>query len=497
MNNPAPSQLSVDERVVLGAADGIYFGHEFFPRVLRQESPDFHYEMMGDIESLEHQFVAWEVFRGGAKTTLMRIALAKRVSYCLTRVSVFTSAAQRHAERTVRWLKRQIEVNAYWTQTFGLRKGAKWTDNEIEIYNGLLQQHIFILAIGMTGQTRGINIDDYRPDFWVNDDVCNEENTGSEDQRKKSDELFFGAMQGSLASLEENPHSKMCAAQTSLHRDDIINKCHRDPTWQTRKYGILNEQNQSRWPALFPTERVLAEKAAYISRGQKYIWDREKECKITPREGKAFMMDNVQFYDVLPTSMVVYIGIDPAREKHLNPKKAHKAAIVCVGAATDGMFLLDFFAQKQQNPEQLWTEFYRMALRWGPRLTGVETIAYQQTLAWYFRQKMIALNHFFVIREIEDRRRKADRIRQAHAGLIQERRFFLGRGHTEYYSALDDYSDEVDIDLLDAGAIAITLSSPTLLMLSSKNTDDEDEFDILIQQGEKSYPDLPAIEHCP
>lgn len=492
-----PHATTLDERIGLGADDGIYFCHEWFPKTFRQNSPEFHYEMMSDLESTQNQFVAWEIFRDGAKTTLLRAATAKRIAYGLSRTAVFTSAAQRHAERTIRWLKGQIDRNVYWTSSFGLRRGSKWTDAEIEIINELLGIRITVLAVGMTGQTRGINVDDYRPDFWVADDPCNEENTGSEDQREKSDELFFGAMQGSMAPLTENPHSKMALAQTSLHKDDLINKCHRDPTWKTKKYGIFDEQGHSRWEERHPLEQVSAQKAGYIGRGQIHIWKREKECLIVPSEGKAFNVNRIQFYDYKPTDLVVYIGIDPAREKHANPKKAHKAALVKIGANKDGIYLLDYYAQKSKNPEELWSEFYRMATQDFPRMSGVESIGYQQVLAWYFKQKMKELNQWFVIREIEDRRKKADRIRQAHAGLIDAGRFFVRRIHTEYVSALDDYSDEVDIDLLDAGAMSITLASPTLLMLATGPSDDEEDFQVLVTDQEKQYPDLPRIGACP
>jgi len=490
--------LSINTRVELGAVDGIYFCHEWFPKTFRQTSPEFHYEMMADLEDMSNQFVAWEVFRDGAKTTLLRAATAKRISYGLPRTAVFTSAAQRHAERTIRWLKGQIDRNTYWAESFGLRRGAKWTDSEVEIINELLGIRITVLAIGMTGQTRGVNVDDYRPDFWVADDPCNEENTGSEDQREKAEELFFGAMQGTLAPLSENPHSKMALAQTSLHKDDLINKCHRDPTWKTKKYGIFNEFGKSRWEERHPTEQVLQQKAGYIGRGQLHIWKREKECTIVPSEGRAFNIERLQFYDYEPTDLVVYIGLDPAREKHSNPKRAHKAALVQVGVNAKGIWLLDYYAQKGKNPEELWTEFYRMATRRFPRLTGVESVGYQQVLAWFFREKMRELNQYFVIRELEDRRRKADRIRQAHGGLIDAGRFHVRRVHTEYIEALDSYSDDVDIDLLDAGAMAITLSSPTLLMLSqSSETSDEEDYEILIQHNEELIPSLPKTEHCP
>lgn len=487
-------QLSLDERIELGAADGIYFGHEWFPRTMRMSSPDFHYDMMRDIEDQQHQYVAWEVFRDGAKTSLLRIATAKRISYGLSRVAVFTSAAQRHAERTIRWVRRQVETNSYWAQTFGLRKGDKWSDSEIEVINTILDQRTTLLAIGMTGQTRGVNIDDYRPDFWAVDDPNNEENTNTEEAREKTDELFFGAMQNTLVPITENPHSKMVLAQTSLQKDDLINKCHRDPTWKTSKFSILGPDNRSRWESRWPTDLVLKQKQAFIARGQIHIWMREKECKIVPSEGRAFM--DPKFYDYLPTNLITYTALDPAREKHANPKKAHKAAVVTIGIHTSGIYLLEMYAQKGKNPEELWAEYFRQVTKWNPRQTGVESIGYQQTLKWYFEKKMAEMNFYVPIRSIEDKRKKADRIRQAHAGPIQQGRFFVGREHTEYVDELFRFSDGIDIDVLDAGAMAITLSSPTLLALASQGDDDED-FDDLITAQERGIEDLPAASYCP
>lgn len=496
MNEPLEG-LTREEMFELGAKDGIWFAHEFFPKTFRQESPEFHYEMMREIEALENQFIGFEIFRDGAKTTMLRVAMAKRVSYGLTRVGVYSSASQRHAERSVRWLKRQVMYNRHWAEFYGLHRGEKWTDSEIEIYHSILDIHIHVLAVGMTGQTRGVNLDDYRPDFWIWDDIDDEETTGSEDQRMKQTNRFFGAMANTLAPLSENPHSKGVLAQTPLDKDDIVAQCKRDLNWRVLTYGIFDEFGNSRWEGRHPTEEQKAKKANAISNGRLHIWMREKECKIVPSEGKAFNIDHVRFYDWDPESMIVFIGIDPAREKTRSAKTAHKSAIVQIGVNDAGIFLLDYYAQKGKNPEEIWTEFYRMALRYPPRLTGVESIAYQQTLAWYFRQRMKELGHYFVVREIEDKRKKPERIRQAHA-IIDSGRFHVRRSHTEYLESLDSYQDDKDIDLLDAGAIAITLSSPTLLMLaSSVGGNDDEDYEILINENESHIPDLPEVGYCP
>ena len=489
-------QLSVDERVELAAHDGVYYSHEFFPKTYRQTSPLFHYDMWENIETVGHRFSAFEVFRDGAKTTILRTFTSKRVAYGISNTILFVSAAQRHAERSVRWVKKQVEYNTYWAQTFGLRKGSKWTDAEIEIINTILGMNIYVLAAGMTGQLRGLNLDDYRPDTIVVDDPCDEENTRTEEARTKTSELFFGALQNSLAPESENPNAIMVLAQTSLHKDDLINGCHKDPTWKTIKYSTFTPEGESAWPERYSTEELKKQKAGFIGRGQLHIWLREKECRVVPAEGKAFNAEDIRFYDWDPTGMIVYVGIDPAREKHRRPDKAHKAAVVQIGINKEGVYVLDYWAQKGKNPEEIWGEYFRMAKVHYPRLTGVESIAYQQVLAWYFRQKMREVNTYFVIREVEDRRRKADRIRQALSGLLAEHRLFVRRSHTELIEAIDEYADEVDIDLLDALSIAITLSSPTLLQLNTESTD-EDDYEILITQNEAGYADLPEVGYCP
>ncbi|UCE47404.1 MAG: hypothetical protein JSW47_17615, partial [Phycisphaerales bacterium] len=126
---------TVEEMVMLGAADGVYFSHQFFPKTVRQTSPEIHYEVWDAMDSLEHEHVGLELFRGSGKTTITRMNVAKRISYGISRTIMAVGPEQGHAKRTVRWIMRQIETNRFWTQTFGLKKGSKWSENEIEIIN--------------------------------------------------------------------------------------------------------------------------------------------------------------------------------------------------------------------------------------------------------------------------------------------------------------------------------------------------------------------------
>jgi len=239
---------------------------------------------------------------------------------------------QKHARRSVRWLMRQIEGNHFWTQTFGLHKGSKWSEEEIEIINESAECRIYIIAFGITGSIRGVNLDDYRPDFISIDDACDEENTGTADQRKKIEGLLFGNIQQSLAPRSESPHSKIAMLQTGLHKQDLIHIAHKDPTWRTLKLGVFDESGRSVWEERFPTEELLAKKRAFIERDNLPYWLREMECKIVSHETAAFNTKLLTHWKNLPARMQVFAGIDPARETK-KATRAHKAAIVFIGVA--------------------------------------------------------------------------------------------------------------------------------------------------------------------
>lgn len=486
-------QKALEEMVMLGAADGVFFSHQFFPQTVRQSSPDIHYQVWDYMDDPEHQNMGLELFRGSAKTTITRCNVAKRISYGVSRTIMIVGPEQKHARRSVRWLMRQIEINSLWTQTFGLKKGAKWSEEEIEIINESANCRIFVIAFGITASTRGLNLDDYRPDFIVLDDCCDEENTGTPDQRQKIRGLLFGNIMQSLAPRSEAPHSKIVMLQTGLHKEDLINTAHKDPSWQTVQLGCFDKDGRSTWEERFPTEELLAKKRSFIEQNNLPYWLREMECKIVSMETAAFNTNLLVNYENLPASLTVFAGIDPARETKKSTR-AHKAAIVFIGVANGVSYLLEYWAAKDANPEMLWQEYLRMAITWRPLVTGIETVAYQQTLEWYFNQRMQQTNSPFTIKPYNDRRRKPDRIRQAFTQRIAMGTFQTRKDQHEFNAALAEYTDDVDIDILDAGAIALDIATPWIH--AGLFGEDEDST-LMLPQGVESRRSQEFIAPCP
>jgi hypothetical protein len=493
MSTSSTGQIEIprEELYQLCAADPTLYCHQFFPKTFRSSTPDFHLDYWAKIEDPSRDYFGAEMFRGSAKTTLARAAISRRVAYGISRNILAVAISEAMAVNTIRWVKKQVENNTLWTKTYGIVRGQKWADDWIEVYHQILDVTINVVAKGMTSGLRGLNLDDWRPDFIYCDDICNEENTGTPEQRTKTSELLFGALAPSLAPKVEAPLRKLVLTQTGLHKDDCINQAHRDSSWLTVKYPKLFKNAEgawvSAWPELYPVEPILQEKESYIRRRQAHVWLREFECKLVSSESSAFDPQWLKYWKVLPTSMAVYIGLDPASDS--KKKEAHKSAISVIGVYAGETFLLEYFAQKGKNPEELWTHLTEMRRRWGARVRkiGVETVAYQKMLAWYFRQKMVETNDYFIIHEFNDRRSKADRIRQALGGIAANGKFYVSENHTEFVQEFTEYADNVDSDLLDSCAQAVSLANPHML---KDDTFIEGESEEIFPVDEKGIPDL-------
>lgn len=463
----APVAIGPKEAVELGARSLTAYGKLFFPRTFRQDSPQFHEEIGAQLYS-PARYNAFKIFRDGAKTTLLRVYKSQRIAYALSRTIMYVSVSQPHAKMSVRWLRRHMMYNKRWTQTFGLVPGKIFNDEHCEIEHKNMPVNedgtpviITLLAMGITGQIRGFNPDDYRPDLIILDDVLNEENSGTVEQRKKTEDLIGGALLNSLAPASEAPLAKAVFLQTPMHKEDSIELRMNDPEWNPVQYGILEytpeaPKGRSRWENRYPTEVVYASKAAHIRRSQYRLWMREKEVTLVSGEEKAIDVSRFKYYDVLPEGYLdVIISIDPASSD--SPKADHNA-IAAVGFRGNDVYLLDYSLAKKVMPDKAANDFFNLTLLYRPRKLVVEANGYQRTLKWYIEQEMAARRIFIAAELVTTKVKKATRIMTAFPGLVNYGHFWIRPSMQEFITQADDYDPEVDDqpdDLLDAISMAI------------------------------------------
>jgi predicted phage terminase large subunit-like protein len=452
--------VPLTELVELSAADPILFCSSFFPNTFRQSFASFHPDIWSLLEDRAHRFVALSVFRGGAKTTLLRTFTMKRLAYGVSHTILFISAAQEHSKKSLEWLRIQVETNKPLARAFGLVKGKKWTDEMIQVRSEILGTTATVIALGITGQTRGINVADYRPDLIVVDDPCDEENTSTPEQRAKISDLFFGAVAKSLTPATECPDAKMVLLQTVLNGEDLISRCLKDPAWASRSYSCLDEKGKSTWTERFPTDVLLKDKGDHIQRGQLPLWLREMECKVVSSETSTFRAEWLKYWDVLPEGMVTFLAIDPVpppseRETAVGYKNKDFEVLAVVGAWGGERFLLDYSASRGHTPEWTVTEFFRLVDKWKPLKAKVEGTAYQRTLKWLLEQEMKKRGRFIQVNAVTDRRKKAHRIAQAFSGPASQGMFSIHRSHSDFYEQFVSYPNVAHDDILDAVAMAM------------------------------------------
>lgn len=447
--------ISPQEAILVGATSLVRYGRMFFPKTFRQESPAFHETIGKALMRQEDRFIAIEVFRDGAKTTLLRTFVSQRIAYGISRTILFVSASQGHSILSLRWIKRQVDHNRYWAQTFQLRRGSKWTDEYVEIMHGVEEIPITLIALGITGQVRGINIDDYRPDLIICDDTSTDETADSASQRNKQSNLVFGALLNSLTPATECPDAKAIILDTPKSKFDLVESCEKDPEWRFLRYGVFDEKGESRWPQRYPTEVLQRQKEAHIRTGRLSIWMREKECKIISEELCSFRLDNLRYWDTLPERCTYVISIDPASS---DSPTADDNCVAILALKQDDVYIIDYVAETGQTPEMVLKTIFEFSRKWRPIGIVVESIGYQRILAWYLEREMRSQRLYLPVYKIQDVRRKADRIIQAIGETSGYQRLWTQARQTKFIEQYTEYSPLVEMheDVLDAVSMGIT-----------------------------------------
>ncbi len=465
METKEAAVLNQDEIVELAAVDPMFYSQHFFPKAFRSEPALVHPDVWEKLESHE-RYVALKLARDLAKTTTLRSFASRRIAFAVSRTILFVGKSEEAAKKSLDWLQRAVLWNHAWRQTFGIEKGKQWSNTEIDIYNAVMDVNIRVLAIGITGSTRGINVDDYRPDLIIVDDPCDEENTATPEQRKKISDLFFGSLYNSLAPRMDMPEAMMCLLQTPLDGQDLIEQCMSDPMWASAEYSIFDEGGNSVWPARYPTEELKHEKEGFVQKGQLAVWMREKEVKIVDESTTTFRKSWLRFWgsgpgeELLPEGGVNYLAIDPTpppRERNETSSskllKRDNFVILAFKVYKGEIYLLEEWAQKSPSPEEWKKMVFEMVVRWKVRRVSIETILFARTMKYDLEEEMRKEMFFFQVWPIEDKRNKKLRIESEISGIASARALIIHRSHKGFYQEYINYPVVPFDDHLDCLAI--------------------------------------------
>lgn len=431
------AEISAKELVNLCAVDDELFERTFFPKTFRQKHPPYA-QKISDLLNSPERYCNVVIFRGGFKTTKLRGYIAKRISYSISRTVLIIGKSENHALRTSRWIRLQVERNRQWAGVYGLRKGSKWQDHEFEIWHETDEAPINIVAMGITGSTRGVNIDDYRPDLIILDDVLDKENSATAPQRDSIEQHIYGAIWQSLAPRSEAPRAKIVSLATPQHQEDYTVKALKDPQWASLQVGCWTDETknfpidkqESAWPDRWSSAELRVEKLGYIRRNQLSTWTREMEVKLTTPENSVFFGSWLHRWDALPSYMVHYLVIDPVPP----PSEAAKAkglvgldyeAMGIIGSYAGKYYVREITVNKGHDPTWTCMEFFRLARKYRIRKAIVEQVMYQRTLKWILQQAMKQQHQWFMIDDFPRKISKGSMIVDALTGPGSNDQLFI------------------------------------------------------------------------
>jgi hypothetical protein len=493
--------IDIEEVIQLAAIDGVYFSQEFFPKTVRQASPKFHYDIWDLIENPVNRLCSLQIFRDGAKTSILRLLTAKRIAYATSRTILYIGKSEGHAVRSIQWIRRAILYNHRYAQVFNLRKGNKWGGTETEIFHGVEDFPITILAAGIEGAVRGINVDDYRPDLIVLDDVIGDANAATSEQREKLADLITGAVKDSLAPASECPNATIAMLNTPINRDDASCRTEHDPEWSFLRIGcwtpetanLAIDHRESSWPERYPSEVFRDEKKKAIQRNKASIFAREKECVLISAETCDFKPTWLSHWSELPEYGNTILVIDPVpkasevqikRDLHGKDYECH----MVLKRYKHMFFCCEYKVKRGHDPSWSIATMFALAHQWKVRKVIVETVAYQSTLAWLFEQEMKRRGVYYQIQEFTDRRSKRDRIVDGLNGPASQGEVYVHQNMTELITQFNDYPTVDHDDILECLAIGVADLSTGAIYDGEYESIEDDEDSIPALENYRASP---------
>ena len=256
MKNGAPMVGESGIRKQLGAIDLAFFGNAYLPHYFSKPSPKFHYELDkiwtdGVLKGFNpytqpkivnaqpgcHHAVAAP--RGHAKSTNLTFkddlhaVLYRYKHYILILSDTYPQAAS-----FLEAISDELEENEAITEDFGNIVGNVWREDVI-----VTKTKIKIQAKGAGQKVRGLKHKNWRPDLIVLDDIENDENVRTPEQREKLKNWFYKAV-----SKCGDTYTDFVYIGTVLHYDSLLVNVMNNPEYNSVKYkAVLNFSASPLW----------------------------------------------------------------------------------------------------------------------------------------------------------------------------------------------------------------------------------------------------------
>lgn len=423
----------------LGAIDMEFFGRTYFPHYFSRPSPDFHRELdriwqegvlkgryptspseIRKISRLPGCRRVTAAPRGHAKSTILTFrGTMHAVLYGYKHYPIIISDSSDQAEGFLENIRIEFEENGILIEDFGMLVGKVWRSNVI-----VTTTNIKVEAIGSGKKIRGRKHRNWRPDLLVLDDIENDENVRTAEQRRKLDNWFHKAV---LKAGDD--YTDVIYIGTMLHYDSLLANTLKNPGWKAVKYKAVLSFSRAddlwkRWEDLYTdlsddnhevtarnfytdheeemllgTEVLWKEKLSYydlmvmrLTEGAAAFNSEEQNEPINP-EDCIFNPEWFEFYNeaeiIFNTKDYSFFGfVDPSLGK---TKHSDYSAIITLAKhkASGYMYVMDADIERR-HPDRIISDVLEKE-RWlrrdfgkGYKKFGAETVQFQ----WFLKEEL-------------------------------------------------------------------------------------------------------------
>lgn len=233
----------------LGAVDMEFFGRAYFPHYFSRPSPEFHRELdaiwqdgvlkgltpstSGLVKQISRMNGCKRVVaapRGHAKSTSLTFkGTIHAVVYGYKHYPIIISDSSDQAEGFLDNIRVEFEENEAIREDFGDLTGKVWRSNVL-----VTSTNIKVEAIGSGKKIRGRKHRNWRPDLLILDDIENDENVRTPEQRAKLDSWFKKAV-----SKAGDDYTDIVYIGTLLHYDSLLANTLKNPGYKAIKYRAV------------------------------------------------------------------------------------------------------------------------------------------------------------------------------------------------------------------------------------------------------------------
>ena len=423
----------------LGAIDMEFFGRAYFPHYFSRPSPEFHRELdaiwqqgvlkgryplspadIRTISRLPGVRRAVAAPRGHAKSTNLTFkGTMHSTLYGYKHYPIIISDSSEQAEGFLDNIRVEFEENTAILEDFGQLAGSVWRSNVL-----VTKSSIKIEAIGSGKKIRGRKHRNWRPDLIILDDVENDENVRTPEQRGKLKDWFDKAV-----SKCGDDYTDIIYIGTLLHYDSLLARTLKNPAYRSIKYKAVVSFSKAddlwrQWESIFTdldndsraedalaffqehraamlagTQVLWEEKLSYydlmvmrVSEGEASFNSEEQNEPINP-DDCLFMEEWFDYYneaeaDFCDPAFDFFGFIDPSLGK---TKRSDFSAIVTLARhrASGYMYVMDADIERR-HPDRIIADvlakerWLRSSFGHGYRKLGAETNQFQ----WFLKEEL-------------------------------------------------------------------------------------------------------------